>query len=50
MYIPNSVLNLCVPFTFSVFKNNEVILLVGVLEDSTFRIGFSVIQCIKYLV
>lgn len=32
-YILNTTLNLYGPLTFSVFKNNEVILLSGILED-----------------
>lgn len=46
----NTILNLYGPFTFSVFKNNEVILLSGVLEDSIFRIVVSIVHCIKNLV
>lgn len=49
-YILNTTRNLYGPFTFSVFKNNEVILLSGVLEDSILRTVFSIIQCIKDLV
>lgn len=35
-YILNTTFNLYGPLTFSVFKNNEVILLSGILEDRLF--------------